>query len=95
MTASTSFRHRPLGVPAGPRQTSLGMPQGGDQLLLVACRNCLRPISLIVSLDDLERAALRDHVRGCVTTRTGELDRGTNDVLQYFSITASGHRRPA
>ena len=95
MTASTSFRQDPPAAPAGRHQTSLGMSRDGDQLLLVACRHCLRPISLIAQVDGRERAALRDHVRGCITTQTDELDRGTDELLQHFSITASGHRRRA
>lgn len=95
MTASTSSRQGP---PAGGHrrhERHLGMSRDRDHMLLVACRHRLRPISLIAQIDDRERAALRDPLRGCVTTETVELDRGTDELLQHFRITVSGHRTRA
>jgi hypothetical protein len=57
-----------------------------NRLLLVSCRHCLRPISLTGEIDDLERAALRDHVRGCVTADRMELDIESDELLRHFRI---------
>jgi hypothetical protein len=37
-------------------------------------------------IDDLERAALRDHIRGCVTADPVELGPETDEVLRHFRI---------
>jgi hypothetical protein len=57
-----------------------------NRLVLVSCRHCLRPVSLIGEIDDLERAALRHHIRGCVTPDPVELGPESDEVLRHFQI---------
>jgi hypothetical protein len=57
-----------------------------QRLVLVSCRHCLRPISLTGEIDDLERRALRDHLRTCTTPNPVELGRETDEVLRHFRL---------
>jgi hypothetical protein len=57
-----------------------------DGIVLVSCRHCRRPVSLTGEIDDRERAALRDHLRGCATTQPVELGSEVDDLLRHFRI---------
>ena len=58
-------------------------------LLLVSCRHCLRPISVTGEIDDLERDALRRHVRSCATPDAVTVWLETDEVLQHFRIASA------
>jgi hypothetical protein len=55
-------------------------------LLLVSCRHCRRPISVTSEIDDLERDALRRHVRGCAPPDPVKLGIETDELMQHFRI---------
>ncbi len=65
------------------------MSRDSRALLLVSCKHCLRPISLTGEIDNLERAALRRHVRGCVTIDPVESVLESDGALQHFRIPAA------
>ena len=57
-----------------------------QRLVLVSCRHCERPVSLIGEMDERERAALRDHLRGCVAPYPVELGPESDEVLRHFRM---------
>jgi hypothetical protein len=57
-----------------------------NRIVLVTCRHCLRPIALTGEIDDRERAALRNHVRSCMTAQPVELGPETDELLRHFRI---------
>jgi hypothetical protein len=87
----TSLRiDRPRGAaaaPSGEPPSTTGDPQ---RYVLVSCRYCLRPITLVREIDDVERTALQHHVRGCAPRALGEPGATGDDVLRHFRLGKNG-----
>ncbi len=58
-------------------------------LMVVSCRHCFQPVSVVRTIDENERVALRDHLGGCTLRdlSDGDLaDARADGLLWHFRI---------